>query len=435
MAGITISGIASGLDIESIISKLMQVESAPRARMERHQGQVKAREEALRDISAKLQTVSDAAADLRSASLWSDVQTVESTSTAVAARRLSGTGPGGYQVEVSQLARAAQRGYAFTASATASQIEVNGVSVELGAEATLADAVAAINGNAETGVYAVASGGQLILSSRTTGAAQTIAATGATISEDPSKAKAGLDAAFSIDGVAGTSASNVLTEAIPGLELTLKATTTGAATVTVGNPGPDEAAISSQLKSFVSAYNTAVDAIRSRLTDKRILNPGTQAEANHGVLFGDSQLNGLLAQLRGTVSEAGLSALGVSTGAPGSGTSADSDAVIGHLVLDEAKLGAALEGEPASARNLVSSFAETIGEVVGATIGTAGTIPGRLESASAEARRLTDSMTALNTRLEQREEHLRLQFAAMESALLQSQNQSSWLTGQLEQLG
>lgn len=435
MAGISISGLASGLEIESIISKLMQVERAPRARMELQQGQLKAREEALRDISSKLQAVSDAATDLRSATLWDDTQTVESTSGAIAARRLSGTGPGGYQVEVTQLARATQRGYEFTPSATASQLEINGVTVELGAEATLADAVAAINANAETGVYAVASGGELLLSTRTTGAATTIAASGATISEDASKAKAGLDAAFSVDGVAGTSSSNVLTEAIPGLELTLKATTTGAATVTVGNPAPDEGAIAEKVKSFVTAYNTAVDAIRSRLTDKRVVNPASQAEANHGVLFGDTQLTGMLGQLREMVSESGLSALGVSTGAPGSGTDAESDAVVGHLVLDEAKLTAALEGGAASARELVTSFAESLGGVIEANIGTAGTIPGRLESASAETRRLSESMSALDTRLEQREEHLRLQFAAMESALLQSQTQSSWLSGQIAQLG
>ena len=434
MAGISISGIASGLDIESIISKLMQVENAPRARLELRQGQVRAREEALRDVSAKLQSVADAATALRSTSLWTDVQSVESTSTAVAARRLSGTGPGGYQVQVSQLARAEQRAYDFTASPSPSQLEVNGVEVDLGAGAGLADAVAAINAKPETGVYAVAAGGQLVLSSRATGAASAIAAAGAGIAEDPSKLKAGLDAAFEVDGVAGTSASNVLTEAVPGLELTLKATTAAPVTVTVGNPGPDAASIKAKVKAFVSSYNAAVDAIRARLTDKRIANPSSQTEANHGVLFGDSQLSGLLARLRQTVSEAGLGAVGVGTGAPGTGTGAESDAVVGHLVIDEAKLGAALEGDATSVRSLAGGLAEALGGLIGAATGTAGTIPSRLEASGAEARRLSDSMTALNTRLERREERLRLQFAAMESALLASQNQASWLSGQLAQL-
>ena len=69
-----------------------------------------------------------------------------------------------------------------------------------------------------------------------------------------------------------------------------------------------------------------------------MINPSSQAEANHGVLFGDSQLNGLLSRMRETVSESGLGALGISTGAPGSTVSAESDSVVGQLVFDEAKL-------------------------------------------------------------------------------------------------
>ena len=110
MAGISISGLASSLDTESIISKLMTIERAPRARMELRQGQIKARETALRGILAKVEAVSDAATSLRSVGLWADVQSVQSSaSDKVSAKRLSGTGPGGYQVEVTQLARAEQR--------------------------------------------------------------------------------------------------------------------------------------------------------------------------------------------------------------------------------------------------------------------------------------------------------------------------------------
>ncbi len=435
MAGISISGLGSSLDVESIISKLMQVESAPKARLELRQGQVKARESALREISSKLQAVSDAALDLRSTSLWADVQSVETSPVgAVSARVLTGTGPGGYRLEVTQLARAEQRTFDFTASPSPSQLEVNGVEVELGAGATLADAVAAINAKSETGVFAVASGGQLVLASRKTGAASTIAAGGAGISEDATKLKAGLDAEFSVDGVAGTSASNVLTTAVPGLELTLKATTATPVTVTVGNPGPDDGAVEGKVKAFVSAYNAAVDAIRSRLTDTRVASPQSQAEANHGVLFGDSQLSGFLGRMRELVSESGIGALGVSTGAPGATVSAESDSVVGHLQLDATKLATALENGPAAAQKTISSFAGSLETLIGQAVDSGGSIPGRLESSSAEARRLSASMTALNDRLAQREERLHLQFAALETALNRSQTESSWLAGQLGQL-
>jgi flagellar hook-associated protein 2 len=434
MATVSIGGL-SGLDTESIITKLMEIERAPKSRLERRQGQARARGEALREISTKLQAVSQAAGDLRSVSTWGDVQSVQSSnSSAVSARLLSGTGPGGYQLEVSQLARAEQRTFAFTSSAEPSSITINGTAVELGAGATLEDAAAAINGKPETGVYAVASGGKLVLSSRKTGAANTISASGAGIAEEAAKLKVGLDAAYKVDGVAATSSSNAITEAIPGLELTLKAVTAEPVTVTVGNPEPNQEAIASKLKAFVSAYNSAVDAIRGKLTEARVAKPSSQAEANRGVLFGDGQLNDLLSQMRESVSESGLSALGISTGAPGASVSASSDSVVGHLVLDESKLKTALETEPTAARSLAEGFASSFEKVLEPTIGTGGTMSSRLESVSSETQQLSDQMTALLTRLEQREERLHLQFAALEAALSKSQSESAWLKSQIEGL-
>lgn len=434
MAPITISGLASGLDTDSIIANLMKIERAPRARLETQQGQAKARETALRDILAKLQSVSDAADSLASAGLWADTQTVSSAAPqSVAARRLSGAGPGGYEVAVTQLARAEQRTYAFAQSAAPSQLTVGGREIDLAANATLADAVAAINADPATGVYAVAVGGKLVLSSRQTGAASTIAASGAGIEEEAAKLKAGRDALYSVDGVAGSSASNVVTDAIPGLELTFGALTAGTA-VNVSAPGLDKEAVRAQVKAFVSAYNTAVDAIRARLTEKRVPDAATQADANRGVLFGDTALNGLLSRLRQGVAGAGLAELGISTGAPSAAVTSSSDSVLGHLKIDEAKLTAALESDPLGARAKLAGaggLGDTLDAILAPTLGTKGAISERLSSVAAESRRLGDNMLALDTRLEKREERLRIQFSMMESALSRARSQSEWLSGQL----
>ncbi len=435
MAGIALSGLASGLNTEAIITKLMEVERAPKARLETREGQVKARGQMLGEIQSKLQSLSDAAGALRSVGVWSEVQSVQSSdSTSVSAKRLSGTGPGGYQIEVTQLARAEQRTFAFTAGEAASQLTINGATVELGASATLEEAAAAINGNAETDVYAVASGGKLILSSRTTGAANAIAASGATISEEAEKLKVGRDAEYSVDGVAATSSSNVTTEAVPGLELSLKSLTSTPVTVTVGNPEPNHEEITSKLKAFVSAYNAALDAIRSRVTETRVANPKSQAESNRGVLFGDSGLNDLLSQMRNFVSESGLSALGIGTGAPSKNVSSESGSVIGRLVLDESKLESALEAEPVAIQKLVGGFSESFEGLLTPTLEPSGTMATRLEAVSAETRQLSESMTTLDARLEQREERLHMQFAELEAALSKSQSESQWLTSQIEGL-
>src|SRR5262249_38699274 len=100
-----------------------------------------------------------------------------------------------------------------------------------------------------------------------------------------------------------------------------------------------------------------------------------------------------------------------------------------------AKLGEALDGEPAAARKLMAGFGESLEGVIGSAVGAAGSIPGRLEAASAETRHLSDTMTALNSRLAQREERLHLQYAALESALLSSKTQPPGLAGHLAQPG
>ena len=73
MSPITISGLGSSLDTESIIEGLMKVERLPQSRLERKQGQVKARETALQGILNKLNEVGSALHALRSPTLWSDV--------------------------------------------------------------------------------------------------------------------------------------------------------------------------------------------------------------------------------------------------------------------------------------------------------------------------------------------------------------------------
>jgi flagellar hook-associated protein 2 len=437
MSTITISGLGSSLDTESIIEGLMKVERLPQTRLERRQGQVKARETALQGILGKLNEVGSALQALRSPTLWSDVQKATSSSTAVTAELAGGAGPGGYQVEVTQLARAAQRTYEFTPSGAASTITVGGQAIELKAGATLADAVAAINSNHETGVSAVAVGGRLVLSSRTTGAASTVSASGAGVSEEAAKARAGQDTLYSIDGVAGSSATNVLTEAIPGVTLTVSALTSGPATISVSEPAPDTTAIAAKIKTFVGAYNAAVELIQAKVSEETVKAPKTQEEANRGVLFGDGALNSLLSGMRTALSESGLGALGVSTGAPSSAVTATSASVRGLLTFEESKLTALLNENPVAAKEAISGangFVTDLEPLVEAASKPGGGISERISAATNEAVRLRDQMTKLEERLTRREEHLHAQFVAMETALAKSKSESEWLAGQLKGL-
>lgn len=434
---ITITGLSTTLETESIIEKLMEIEKMPKARLEIKEGQVKTRETALQGILTKMQELQTTLQNLRSPLLWEEVQSVSSSSTAVTAELNGGAGAGGYQIEVSQLARAAQKSYAFTESSEASTLTIGGKTIELAAGATLADAVTAINSNHETGVAAVAVGGKLVLSSRTTGAEATVEAEGSTIAEEAAKAKAGLNAKYVLDGVEGESATNVLSEAVPGVTLTIGAVTTGPTTINVTELAPNKKEIAEKVKAFVTAYNSAVELIETKLEEEHINNPSTQEEANKGVLRGDAALSNLLIDMRSALSESDLSVLGVSTGAPTASVTSSSNSVKGLLVFEEKTLTALLASNPTEAREALSGvqgFVTALEPIVSQTTAVSGGISERISAATNEGAQLREEMTALEERLTLREERLHNQFIAMETALSKSKSESEWLKSELEGL-
>lgn len=448
MSPISFSGMASGLDTESIISSMMAVEGNGKVRLQLRQAAAQARQDAFNEIKGKLTALQTAATALRSAATWGDVQKVESSdSTKIAARQTAGAAPGGVRLEVTQLARAPQQTFAFAVQPGASQMTIGGATIDLAAGATLDDAVSAINSSSTAGVYAVNVGGSLVLSGKTTGAASTITASGAGLTEDVGKAKAGLDALFTVDDVPGSSSTNVVTTAVPGVELTLKGLTAGEVTVTVGTPAPDTAAVTEKLKSFVDAYNATVDLVRGKLTEKRNPEATTSAEARKGALFGDPALNGLLSNLRGQIGQVvggnpetmdALADLGISTGdATGAGTFSP-DAIAGKLKLDTVKLGAALAADPSAVKRLlgaggVDGFAQGFENVLTPATKAGGSLEGSASASGSEVTRLKDAMSRLDDRLARKEERLRAQFAALESAMSRSQSQQSSLLSTLGQ--
>ena len=94
MTGIQLSGLASGMDTDSIITQLMSIESQPRTRMARQQLVVQTRQTALRSIDTSLTNLKLAAQDLRSAALWVPTQSVSSSDQSIVGAQLtSGAAP------------------------------------------------------------------------------------------------------------------------------------------------------------------------------------------------------------------------------------------------------------------------------------------------------------------------------------------------------
>jgi flagellar hook-associated protein 2 len=441
-----LSGIASGVDTTAIIAKLMQLERQSLTRMSWSQTRVTTQQSALTAVRTKLNTLQNAVAGLRDVGTWADKQTVESSDTRVVAERVAGAPPGGYAIKVLGLARAEQRSYDFTPSDEASSITIGDTTVDLAAGATLEDAVAAINAKSGSPVYAAAVNGQLVLSARTTGTTSAFTATGDALSNE--QVKAGVDATFTIDGgPVMTSSSNVVTDAIPGIKLTLKGTTTADAAVTIGVPGLDVAGLKAKMKAFVDAYNDVVKTTRNLVNEERVANPATAAQFAQGGLRNDSGLNAILSRLRSSVADIvdgnpgtmdELRELGVSTGKPTGGTTS-ADAKAGLLTFDETTFTKALEADPLGARRLlgaggVEGFAQRLEGVIKGFTGTKGLLSERIDSAGDSLKGLRDRMADEDRRLATREARLKAQFAAMESALGAAQSQQAWLQGQLATL-
>ena len=72
---INLTGMASGLDTESIITQLMAIERQPQNRLTNEQRRAEGRKIALDDIARQLRGLKNAATDLKSTTTWGDTQT------------------------------------------------------------------------------------------------------------------------------------------------------------------------------------------------------------------------------------------------------------------------------------------------------------------------------------------------------------------------
>jgi flagellar hook-associated protein 2 len=453
MPGIQLSGLASGLDTASIIDQLMAVERQPRTRIEMRQASEQARRDGLNQVQTQLQTLSDAASSLRSMATWADTQTASSNDTTkLDVTRTGGAGPGGYDVSISRLASSTQRTYAYAPPASGTDLtftvkDASGTDVpttiSIAAGASLDDAVSTINTTAGSPVYAVNVAGNLVLASRSTGenARFTMAdSAGGTLTQQSERL--GQNALLNVDGTDFTSQTNTVTDAIPGLSLTLKGTTTGTVGVDVSAPGPDQSALADKVKAFTDAYNTVVDSIRAKVGEKPVAGASTTADAKKGALYNDAGLNSVLNQLRRAISDpvAGnatsldeMAELGVSTGAASSTINADS--VAGKLTFDATKLTAALASDPLAVRRMLGGisgtdgFAQRIAGILDPVSGTNGTISQRISSEDSTLSGIANDLINFDARMTLRQDALQKQYTALETALQQAQSRASGIAG------
>ncbi len=180
-------------------------------------------------------------------------------------------------------------------SGTAKTIDISTLS-----DQTLAGLAAAINSSGmgiTASVLTDSSGSRLSLVSGTSGANGNITVSANTISDGATNlayaaAVTGADASLTVDGVNLTSASNTVTNLIPGVTFQLLAPSTPGSQVQV-IIGNDNSAVESAVSSFVNDYNSLMKAINAQ--------EGNDSSGNPEPMFGSPTISLLQQQLLGGV--------------------------------------------------------------------------------------------------------------------------------------
>jgi flagellar hook-associated protein 2 len=469
---ITLTGMASGLDTDSIIQQLMQVDQLKITAVQNQSGGVSAHQSALKSIQAKLDAFKSAAAALSDSATWKASQSVGSSdSSKVDVALTSGAGIGGHTIAVDKLASSAQHGFSYQAGTAAGKLTfyygadpaatgASKVDIDVPANATPADVATAVNANENSPVYAAVvndgTADRLVFSARKTGINSNFTVdtsalgTGAAMGELGSYQRIGtqLNAQYRIDDdpTQIPSETNTVANAIPGLTLTLKGVTTSAVSVTTNAASIDPTAITKKVQALVDAYNSVVTTTRGELTEKPVVKKSSSSDYTQGTLFGDTGVDGMLSQLKSamtqTVSGLGLGSLadlGI-TIPKSTGTTPTQDAKDGKLSFDSSVLTKALTTDYTKVRDLFTGkgttkgFAGLLGDFVDAQDGTHGILTGRVASDDTSIKDYTDQVTNLTSRMDDEQTRLKAQFAAMETALNTAQSQQAWLTSQIASL-
>ncbi|RAX16972.1 flagellar hook-associated protein [Pseudarthrobacter sp. AG30] len=425
--GISLDGLASGLDTTALISSLMQVEAIPQTQLKNKSADIQSMVSALQGLNSKVAALAtQASAAAKPGAL--NLNTATSSSDKVTATGTAAAAAGSIDFTVTRLAQTqVSVSDALTAwPQTTLTITQGGKAVDITAASTsLDDVVTAVNA-AGAGVSAAkvaVGGGQYRLQFTSTTPGQTGAFTVTNSGAAVSDAKAAQDAEIQLwSGLATpqsiTSATNTFTDLLPGVSVTVKEASATPVTVTVAR---DDAQIGKLASDLVSGLNGVLAFVSAR---SAVSTSGTTTSA--GIFTGDSTVR--------DVSQNLLSAASMPVGIPPRSPSEIGISITkaGTMEFDQDKFAAALAADPAGVQAKVQELAGRL--AAAATTASDkydGTLTTRISGQQSTVRDLADQISDWDTRLEDRKQTLQRTYSALEVALSGMKAQSSWLSSQL----
>jgi flagellar hook-associated protein 2 len=418
MATITALGTGSGLDLEAIISKFMQVERQPLQAISTQKSAFQSKISAFGTVKSALTTFQSSVSALSSASKFNAQKATSSDESIFKATTDGSATVGSFDLTVSQLAKSqklASSGFAsssttvgtgtltisfgtytpddgdslttgdntFTANPDKSDLTIT-IDSSNNTLSGIRDAINAADGDVTATIVNNGSTSQLVVTSKDSGEVNTLKISvddddgndtntsglsqlaydptaSASSGKNMSEIQAAKNALLTIDGISIEKSSNVIEDAVDGLTLTLLKTTDVGETVSLDIES-DIDTIKASVQSFVDAYN------KLNSTFKDLTKFNEDDKTKNGKLIGDATLRTISFQIKQVL-----------TNSIGSGSlSTLSDVGVsfddgGNLTLDTDKLSEVIESDFSGIAKLFSAnatFTDSQIKFVGSTTAT-----------------------------------------------------------------
>ncbi|MGE4543766.1 MAG: flagellar filament capping protein FliD [Pedobacter sp.] len=437
MSSINFGGLASGIDTESIVDALMEIERQPLNRLESDQEYFSSRQDAFNTLDTKLKTLLEKFENIDSSE---EVRAYSAKAASEEFFSVSASGsalPGSYNIEVQSLAKQQKdvsdgtyesRSEANFISGTLT-IGTTDIIIDNDSLDSLIDKINEANtGDNATGVAASiiqdGTGFRLVLTGEDASNAFTASVTGGTTANAYdalafSTTQTQSLASIVVDGITITSGSNVFEDAIPGVSLSVNKIHPTAGDTTVMSVSEDVNTVKTRIKDMVTAFNAV------------ITNISDQSDSDWGRDSGlMSVKRNLQKMLTSPIATGGnlttLSQLGLKTQKDGTLT-------IDNTMLEEAistnmndmdKLLAGGDGF----EGIAAMFTSYLESTTDRADGLAAT---RQTSTDRTQKTIAANIVKMEARLEKREALLRAQFDAMELLISNLNSTGSYLTQQL----
>ena len=417
------SRAGSSLDVAGIVSGLMEAENVPVNKLDARISRSTVKITALGQIKSQLSSIKASLIDLQTPANFSK-QAAKFSSTSVATAEITSTATAAsYQMEVTSLAQP-------------TIWNVSGFTTAADAQAWYDDAAqAAVKTSADATVF-LSNTGQYVLSlkSKTTGTAAAFSLADNTVAAGITKTQyqAAQNAAFKLNGVEFTRATNTVSDAITGITLNL-ATTTALATPVTLTVSNDSVSARPKLDALVKAYNDLYSLYKSQTAS-------SMDASSRGVLNSDF---GVASMMRQVLTGLMLPMTNITGGALTGQTDLSAMGLklldSGNLAVDDTLLAAAsstLQTRLAAGVRIgySSSTTSDLASQIGDMILSGGVIQDRIASEQSTQSDLNKRKTALQDKLIAVQARYTAQYASLDALLFKLQGTSDSLKSALDGL-